>query len=253
MQSQTGQPARVFKQFHYRTTTGSCSRTRRMVAKAEQIEGKEDPRYVVTNLSLRRRRSQALYEELYCGRGEMENRIKEQLSLFATRVSAETMSANQLRLSFAGCAYVLMHALRRLGLKGTELERAQATTIRLKLLKIGAQIRITVRKVWLWMATSYPRQTLLGQAWAHLRCQRKRASWSQETGKAIEGDRRRSIGRKSFRAPEHQRQLDICNWCTTSRPGKWPWKSRWNSSKNCQIGDFRRVCERWRLVPILFT
>jgi Transposase DDE domain group 1 len=170
MQSETGRPARVFKQFYYRTTTGSWSRTRRVVAKAEQIEGKENPRYVVTNLSPRRWPSQVLYEELYCGRGEMENRIKEQLSLFATRVSAETMSANQLRLSFAGCAYVLMHALRRLGLKGTELERAQATTIRLKLLKIGAQIRITVRKVWLSMATSYPRQVLFGQAWAQLRC-----------------------------------------------------------------------------------
>ena len=170
MQSETGRPARVFKQFYYRTTTGSWSRTRRVVAKAEQIEGKENPRYVVTNLSPRRWPSQVLYEEMYCGRGEMENRIKEQLSLFATRVSAETMSANQLRLSFAGCAYVLMHALRRLGLKGTELERAQATTIRLKLLKIGAQIRITVRKVWLSMATSYPLQVLFGQAWAQLRC-----------------------------------------------------------------------------------
>jgi len=170
MQSETGRPARVFKQFYYRTTTGSWSRTRRVVAKAEQIEGKENPRYVVTNLSPRRWPSQVLYEEMYCGRGEMENRIKEQLSLFATRVSAEAMSANQLRLSFAGCAYVLMHALRRLGLKGTELERAQATTIRLKLLKIGAQIRITVRKVWLSMATSYPRQVLFGQAWAQLRC-----------------------------------------------------------------------------------
>jgi hypothetical protein len=170
MQSETGRPARVFKQFYYRTSTGSWSRTRRVVAKAEQIEGKENPRYVVTNLSPRRWRSQVLYEEMYCGRGEMENRIKEQLSLFATRVSAETMSANQLRLSFAGCAYILMQALRRLGLRGTELERAQATTIRLKLLKIGAQIRITVRKVWLSMATSYPRQVLFGQAWAQLRC-----------------------------------------------------------------------------------
>jgi hypothetical protein len=170
LQSQTGRPARVFKQFYYRTTTGSWSRSRRVVAKAEQIEGKENPRYVVTNLRPTQWRSQALYEELYCSRGEMENRIKEQLSLFATRVSAETMSANQLRLSFAGCAYVLMHGLRRLGLKGTELERAQATTIRLKILKIGARIRITVRKVWLSMATSYPRQTLFGQAWAQLRC-----------------------------------------------------------------------------------
>jgi hypothetical protein len=100
----------------------------------------------------------------------MENRIKEQLSLFATRVSAETMRANQLRLSFAGCAYVLIHALRRLGLQGTELERAQATTIRLRLLKIGARIRITVRKVWLSMAASYPLQAVFQRAWTQLRC-----------------------------------------------------------------------------------
>ena len=166
---QTGQPARVFTEFPYQTTTGSWSRSRRVVAKAEQLDGKENPRFVVTNLSAEEWAAQRLYEELYCGRGEMENRIKEQLSLFAGRVSAETMKANQLRVYFAAMAYVLMHGLRRLGLKGTELERAQATTIRLRLLKIGAQIRITVRKVWLSMASSYPLQWLFGQVYQNLR------------------------------------------------------------------------------------
>jgi len=139
------------------------------VAKAEQLEGKENPRFVVTNLSADEWPAQPLYEKLYCERGEMENRIKEQLSLFAGRVSAENMRANQLRVDFAAMAYVLMHGLRRLGLKGTELERAQATTIRLRLLKIGAQIRITVRKVWLSLASSYPLQRLFGEVWAALR------------------------------------------------------------------------------------
>ena len=166
---QTGKVARVFTEFSYQTTTGSWSRSRRVVAKAEQLDGKENPRFVVTNLSAEEWPAQALYEELYCARGEMENRIKEQLSLFAYRVSAETMKANQLRVNFAGMAYVLMHGLRRLGLKGTELERAQATTIRLRLLKIGAQIRITVRKVWLSMASSYPLQQLFGQVHQNLR------------------------------------------------------------------------------------
>jgi len=166
---QTGEPARVFTEFSYETTTGSWSRSRRVVAKAEQIEGKENPRFVVTNLSAEEWPAQRLYEDLYCERGEMENRIKEQLSLFAGRVSAETVRANQLRVYFAAMAYVLMHGLRRLGLKGTELERAQATTIRLRLLKIGAQIRITVRKVWLSMASSYPLQRLFGQVHQNLR------------------------------------------------------------------------------------
>jgi hypothetical protein len=166
---QTGKPARVFTEFSYQTTTGSWSRSRRVVAKAEQLDGKENPRFVVTDLSAEEWPAQGLYEELYCERGEMENRIKEQLSLFAYRVSAETMSANQLRVYFAAMAYVLMHGLRRLGLKGTELERAQATTIRLRLLKIGAQIRISVRKVWLSMASSYPLQKLFGQVYQNLR------------------------------------------------------------------------------------
>jgi hypothetical protein len=169
LQAQTGRPARVFTEFSYRTTTGSWSRARRVVAKAEQLEGKENPRFVVTNLSAEQWPAQRLYEGLYCERGEMENRIKEQLSLFAGRVSAESMRANQLRVSFAAMAYVLMQGLRRLGLRGTELERAQATTIRLRLLKIGAQIRITVRKVWLSMASSYPLQRLFGQVCENLR------------------------------------------------------------------------------------
>jgi hypothetical protein len=100
----------------------------------------------------------------------MENRIKEQLSLFADRVSAETMKANQLRLSLAGCAYVLVQALRRLGLKGTEMARAQAATIRERLLKIGVRVRISVRRIWLSMASGYPWQGLFRQAWVQLRC-----------------------------------------------------------------------------------
>jgi len=169
-QQATGKPARLFTEFAYQTTTGSWSRARRVVAKAEQLEGKENPRYVVTNLSAEQWPAQRLYEELYCARGEMENRIKEQLSLFADRVSAETMKANQLRLSLAGCAYVLVEALRRLGLKGTGMERAQAATIRERLLRIGARIRITARKIWLSMASGYPWEGVFRQAWAQLRC-----------------------------------------------------------------------------------
>jgi hypothetical protein len=165
----TGKVARVFTEFSYQTTTGSWSRPRRVVAKAEQLDGKENPRFVVTSLGAEEWPAQGLYEEFYCARGEMENRIKEQLSLFAYRVSAETMRANQLRVYFAAMAYVLVHGLRRLGLQGTELERAQATTIRLRLLKIGAQIRISVRRVWLSMASSYPLQALFGEVYRNLR------------------------------------------------------------------------------------
>jgi len=167
---QTGKPARVFTEFSYQTTTGSWSRPRRTVAKAEQIEGKENPRYVVTNLSGEQWPARKLYEELYCARGEMENRIKEQLSLFADRVSTETQSANQLRVYVAAMAYVLFEGLRRLGLKQTEFARAQVGTIRSKLLKIGARIRITARKVWVSMTSGYPWQGIFGQVWAQLRC-----------------------------------------------------------------------------------
>ena len=169
----TGQPGRVFSEFGYRaqkTKRGGWERERRVVAKAEHLEGKENPRFIVTSLRSERGVAQALYEGLYCARGDMENRLKEQLSLFADRVSAETMRANQLRLYFSVMAYVLMSGLRRLGLKATELAQAQVSTIRSKLLKIGAQVRVTVRKVWISMASSYPWQGLYQQVWTNLRC-----------------------------------------------------------------------------------
>jgi hypothetical protein len=167
----TGKPARVFTEFEYRTKTKKgWDRERRVVAKAEHIDGKENPRFVVSSLRSQRWAAQSLYEELYCARGDMENRIKEQFSLFADRVSAETMRANQMRLYLSVMAYVLVSGLRRLGLKATELAQAQVSTIRTKLLKIGAQIRVTVRKVWISMASSYPYQDLYRQVWANLRC-----------------------------------------------------------------------------------
>ncbi len=142
-----------------------------MAAKAEHIDGKENPRFVVTSLNRASNgRRRALYEELYCARGDMENRIKEQFSLFADRVSAETMRANQMRLYLSAMAYVLVSGLRRLGLQATELAQAQVSTIRTKLLKIGAQIRVTVRKVWVSMASAFPWQDLYQQVWANLRC-----------------------------------------------------------------------------------
>lgn len=157
---ETCQPAWVFTEFEYRTTTGSWSRSRRVVAKAEQIEGKENPRFVVTNLSGEQWAAQALYEKLYCARGEMENRIKEQMSLFADRGErrddeGESCAAEPGRLRLCDCAYVLVKALRRLGLKDTEMERAQAATIRLRLLKIGARIRVTARRIWLSTASFF--------------------------------------------------------------------------------------------------
>lgn len=170
--NQTGRPARVFTEFSYRTKKrkkGGWDRERRVVAKAEHIDGKENPRYVVTSLSAEQWTAQALYEELYCARGEMENRIKEQFSLFADRVSSETMRANQLRLYLSAMAYVLVSSLRRLGLKGTELERAQVGTIRARLLKIGAQVRVSVRRVCLSLPASYPWPSLFAQVHAHLR------------------------------------------------------------------------------------
>jgi hypothetical protein len=171
--AKTGKPARIFTEFEYqtkKTKKGGWDHERRVAAKAEHIDGKENPRFVVTSLSSEQWAAQALYEELYCARGDMENRIKEQFSLFADRVSAETMRANQMRLYLSTMAYILVSGLRRLGLKETELAQAQVSTIRTKLLKIGAQIRVTVRKVWISMASSYPWQGLYQQVWANLRC-----------------------------------------------------------------------------------
>src|SRR5207244_2077034 len=120
------------------------------VAKAEHLAGdKPNPRFVVTNLPKKSWAAKRLYEELYCGRGEAENRIKEQqLGLFADRLSTLTFRGNQVRMYFSAMAYVLVHALRRLGLAGTDLARVQATTIRLRLLKIGAVVLVTVRRIW---------------------------------------------------------------------------------------------------------
>jgi hypothetical protein len=170
--NQTREPARVFTEFQYaakKTKKGGWDRERRVVAKAEHIDGKENPRFVVTSLDSSHTAAQPLYEKLYCARGDMENRVKEQFSLFADRVSAETMRANQMRLYLSVMAYVLVSGLRRLGLHGTELAQAQVATIRTQLLKIGAQIRVTVRKVWIAMASSYPWQGLYHQVWTNLR------------------------------------------------------------------------------------
>lgn len=164
----TGQPARCFRDFRYRTRK-SWSRERRVIGKAEYLPGKANPRFVVTNLSRREARARRLYEQLYCARGDMENRIKEQqLGLFADRTSTATMRANQLRLYFSSFAYVLMHGLRRLGLAGTAHANAQSTTIRVKLLKIGARIRITVRKVWLSFSETCPYANDIAQILANL-------------------------------------------------------------------------------------
>jgi hypothetical protein len=163
----TGQAARVFTEFDYRTRK-SWSRTRRVVAKAEYLPGKENPRFIVTSLG--EGEPQALYEKLYCARGEMENRIKEQLCLFADRLSAETMRANQLRFYFSAMAYTLLEALRRLALHGTEWAQARVDTLRLRLLKIAAQVRISARRIRLRYSLAYPWKPIFAHAWAALRC-----------------------------------------------------------------------------------
>jgi hypothetical protein len=166
---ETGRPARLYRDFTYRTRK-SWSRDRRVIGKAEHLPGKSNPRFVVTNLPERRAGAKHLYEKLYCIRGDMENRIKEQqLGLFADRTSTATMQANQLRLYLSSFAYVLMHGLRRLALSGTEFSRAQCTTLREKLLKIGMRMRITVRRVWLSFSESYPYASIFREALANLR------------------------------------------------------------------------------------
>lgn len=165
----TGEAARVFKDFTYQTLD-SWSRPRRVVGKAEHLEKGPNPRFVVTSLAAEEFTAATLYEEEYCGRGEMENRIKEQQRcLFADRTSAATMRANQLRLWFSSVAYVLLETLRRRGLQETPLARARCDTIRLTLLKIGAQIRVTVRKVWIALAEGYPYQAVFRQVYEQLR------------------------------------------------------------------------------------
>ena len=154
----SGQPARRFKEFQW-STRDSWSRQRRVVAKAEWTAGATNPRFVVTSLSPEDAAPRQLYEKIYCARGDMENRIKEcQLDLFADRTSAATLRANQLRLWFASMAYVLLCALRRLALQQTQFAKATCGTIRLKLLKIGALVRTSVRRIAFAMASSYPYQ-----------------------------------------------------------------------------------------------
>jgi hypothetical protein len=195
---QTGKPARRFKDFRYRTRK-SWSRQRRVVGKAEwmnpsiaesesatksrrnkksirvgdidlaTLQGRANPRFVVTSLRGDQYQARALYEKLYCARGEMENRIKEcQLDLFADRTSARTMRANQLRLWLSSMAYVLISALRRIALATTRFADATCGTIRLKLFKIGAQVRISVRRIKFSMASAFPYTDVFRTAWAAL-------------------------------------------------------------------------------------
>jgi hypothetical protein len=195
---QTGKPARRFKDFRYRTRK-SWSRQRRVVGKAEwmnpsiaesesatksrrnkksirvgdidlaTLQGRANPRFVVTSLRGDQYQARALYEKLYCARGEMENRIKEcQLDLFADRTSTGTMRANQLRLWLSSMAYVLISALRRIALATTRFADATCGTIRLKLFKIGAQVRISVRRVKFSMASAFPYTDVFRTAWAAL-------------------------------------------------------------------------------------
>ena len=170
----SGNPARIFRDFRWRTLD-SWSRARRVIGKAEWIGDKANPRFIVTSLKRKEIAGKYLYEAIYCARGEMENRIKEcQLDLFADRTSAHTMRANQLRLWFASMAYVLMCALRRIGLVHTQFAQATCATIRLKLLKIGALVRVSVRRIKFAMASACPWQNEFTHA--HDRLMRRQAA-----------------------------------------------------------------------------
>lgn len=170
----SGKPARMFRDFRWRTLD-SWSCERRVIGKAEWTGDKANPRFIVTSLKRREVAGQYLYEAIYCARGEMENRIKEcQLDLFADRTSTHTMRANQLRLWFASMAYVLMCALRRIGLAHTQFAQATCATIRLKLLKIGALVRVSVRRVKFAMASACPWKNEF--AHAHDRLMRRKAA-----------------------------------------------------------------------------
>jgi hypothetical protein len=166
---ESGQAERVFKDFVY-ATRKSWSRPRRVVGKAEHLPQGANPRFVVTSLDAEPWPAAALYEQLYCARGEMENRIKEQqLCLFADRTSSHFLASNQVRLWFSSVAYLLLNELRRLGLAGTELARARCDTIRTKLLKIGAQVQVSVRRVWVHLSSACPYAALFGQIVGQLR------------------------------------------------------------------------------------
>ena len=165
----TGRAARLFAEFDYRTHK-SWSRPRRVIAKAEHLDKGENPRFVVTSLTTDEWPAQQLYEKFYCARGEMENRIKEQMCLFADRLSTDEMRGNQLRLYFSALAYTLVEALRRLALNGTDWAQAQVDTIRRKLFKIGAIVRLSVRRIVFLMSSAYPWKDIYTRAHHALRC-----------------------------------------------------------------------------------
>src|SRR5271163_2726751 len=164
----SGAPARVFRDFRYRTLD-SWSRRRRVVGKAEHNQDGANPRFVVTSLARSRYAARALYEDLYCARGEAENRIGEQFELFADRASSATMPANQLRMWFSAMAYVLVDSLRRVGLRHTQFADAAVATIRLKLLKLGAQVRSSVRRLHFALASGCPNKIEFEMAYLYLR------------------------------------------------------------------------------------
>jgi DDE family transposase len=166
--AESGKPERIFKAFQYQTRK-TWSRPRRVIAKAEHLPKGANPRFIVTSLTSEEVDAQALYETVYCARGEMENRIKEcQLDLMADRTSAATLHANQLRLWFASLAYVLVTALRRLALQGTELANATAGTIRLRLLKLGALVTLSVRRIKVAIASACPLKAVFAKAHGRL-------------------------------------------------------------------------------------
>ena len=162
--AESGKPERIFKELRYQTRN-SWSRERRVVAKAEHLQKGKNPRFILTSLTSEAVEAQELYETIYCARGDMENRIKEcQLDLFADRTSTASLNANQLRLWFASLAYVLMTALRRMALQGTELAKATAGTMRLKLLKLGALVTVSVRRVRIAIASACPMKSVFADA-----------------------------------------------------------------------------------------
>ena len=166
--ARSGKPERVYDEFSYRTLD-SWSRSRRVVGKAEILDRGPNPRFVVTSLPRRKVKAADLYERLYCARGEMENRIKEQqLYLFADRTSAHLMRVNQIRLWFSSVAYLLLDELRRLGLAGSSFSQARCDTLRSQLLKIGARVRISVRRIVFSLASHHPHQAIFAYAFDQL-------------------------------------------------------------------------------------
>jgi hypothetical protein len=166
---ETGQAARVFRELRYQTRE-TWTRERRVVGKAEHLSKGANPRFVVTSLASEAWQARPLYEELSCQRGEMENRVKEQFQLFSDRTSTHWLWSNQLRLYLSAFAYILLDTLRRVGLKGTEMAQAEVNTIRLRLLKIGALVRVSTRKIWVSLASAHPVAGLFAHVYATLRC-----------------------------------------------------------------------------------